>query len=98
MFAPTNPEVERIRALRVLRSLTEYSEAVNVFAPRSSQGERIRDQVETAELAANADRSNGPSIMRFFRAIKLNRRPVVDESVQRSAYSPRYVTPSGSLR
>jgi hypothetical protein len=89
MLAPINPELERIRAQAILRALTEYSEASTLFAPRSSQGERNCDQVETAELAANANRNNGQSIMRFFKAIKLNRRPMVDEAAQRSAYSPR---------
>lgn len=88
MFAPTNPENERIRAQSILRSFTEYEEAVNLFVPTSSQGEQNCDQVETA-VVANAHRNYGQSIMRVFKAIKLNRRPVVDESVQRPAYSPR---------
>jgi hypothetical protein len=92
MIGPINPEGERIRAQAILRSFTEYREAVNMFAPMSPQGERIRDQVETAELAANANRNNRRSIMQVFKAIKLNRRPVVDESVQQLAYSPRQVT------
>jgi len=95
MFTPINPEGERIRAQSILRSFTEYREAVNLFAPTGPQDERTRDQVETAELAANANRNNDQSIMRIFKAIKLNRRPVVDESVQQPAYSPRQVTSSG---
>jgi hypothetical protein len=95
MFAPINPEGERIRAQAILRSFTEYREAVNLFAPMSPQGERIRAQGETAELAANANRNNRRSIMQVFKAIKLYRRPVVDESVQQLAYSPRQVTTSG---
>jgi hypothetical protein len=88
MFAPTNPEREQIRAQAILRSFTEYREAVNLFDP---QGER-------AERAANADRNNVQSIMRFFKAIKLSRRPVVDEPVQQSAYSARQVTTTGCSR
>jgi hypothetical protein len=91
MFSPTNPEAERIRAKAILRSFTEYKEAVDLFAPMSSHG----DQGETAELAANANRNNGQSIVRIFKAIKLNRRPVVNESVQQLAYSPRQVRTSG---
>jgi hypothetical protein len=76
-----NPEGERIRAQAVLRSLTEYQEAVNLFTPRSSQ-------VETAEPAATINRPKGQFILRVFKAITLNRRPV-----QRPTYSPRQVTP-----
>jgi hypothetical protein len=88
MFAPTNPEREEMRAQAILRSFTEYREAVDLFAP----------QGETAECAAPANRNNGQSITRFFKAIKLNRRPMVDEPVQQSAYSPRQVTTSDCSR
>jgi hypothetical protein len=98
MFAPINPEVERIRAKAILRSFTEYREAVNMFAPMSPQGERACDQVETAELAANVNRNNGRSIMRVFKTIKLNRRPMVDGPVQQPAYSPRQVNTSDCSR
>ncbi len=92
---PINPEGERIRAQAVLRSFTEYKEAVNLFAPKSAQGEQNCDQAETAELAANANRNQGQSIMRVFKTIKLHRRPFAGASVQQPAYSPRQVTPSG---
>jgi hypothetical protein len=95
MFAPINPQGEEIRAQAILRSFTEYREAVNLFAPRSPQGEEIRAQVETAELAANANRNNGQSIMQVFKAIKLNRHPVVDEPVQHPVCSPRQISTSG---
>ncbi len=95
MFGSMNPEGERIRAKAILRSFTEYREAVELFGPRSPQGEQVRDQVEIAEVAAHANRNNRRSITQVFKAIKLNRRPVVDESVQQRAYSPRQVTPSG---
>ncbi|MBI5961817.1 MAG: hypothetical protein HY866_23975 [Chloroflexi bacterium] len=95
MLAPINPEGERIRAQAILRSFTDYREAVNLFAPMSPQDERISDQVETAKVAANANHNKRRSIMQVFKAIKLNRRPVVDESVQPLAYSPRQVTTSG---
>lgn len=88
MIVPINPEGERIRAQAILRSFTEYDEAVDLFAPTSSQP-------KTTEPAARAKRSNGQLIMRVFKAIKRNRRPVVDESVQRPAYLPRQVTSSG---
>jgi hypothetical protein len=90
-----NPEGERIRAQAILRSFTEYNEVVELFAPMSSHGGRVCEQVETAELAANTNRNNRRSIMQVFKAIKLNRRPVVDESVQQLAYSPRQATTSG---
>ncbi len=85
MIAPINPEGERIRAQAILRSFTEYKEAVELFAPRGSQ-------VETAELAAQASRHNGQFIRRILKAIKLNRQSMVDKSVQQPAYSPRQVT------
>jgi hypothetical protein len=88
MLTSINPQGEEIRAQAVLSSLTDYKKAVDLFAPRSPQ-------VETAELAANANRNNGQSIMRVFKAIRLNRRPVVDESAQQPAYSPQHVTTSG---
>lgn len=86
MFTPTNPEAERIRAEAILRSFTDYNEAVKLFAPTGLQAEK-------AEL--EADRSNRRSIVQVFKAIKLNRRRVVDASVQQFAYSPRQVTTSG---
>jgi hypothetical protein len=64
MFAPINPEGERIRAQAILRTFTEYENAVDMFAPMSPQG-------ETAEPAANVTHHNGWSIMRVFSAIKL---------------------------
>ena len=88
MFTPINPEGERIRAQAILRSFTEYDKAVELFAPRSSQA-------ETTEPAAHAKRGNGQFIMRVFKAIKRDRRPVVDKAVQKPAYSPRQVTTSG---
>ena len=95
MFAPINPETERIRAQAVLRSFTEQREAVNLFARKSPQGNCVRDQVETAELASNANHNDGWSIVRAFKAIKLNRHAVADKSVEQPAYSPRQATTSG---
>lgn len=90
MVVPINPEGERIRAQAILRSFTEYDEAVELFAPKGPQVETT----EPAELAANANRSTGPFFARIFKAIKRDRR-VADESVQKPAYSPRQVTTSG---
>jgi hypothetical protein len=92
MFTPMNPEGERIRAEAILRSFTEYNEAVNLFAPKTAEGEQNCAEVETA---ANVNRTNRRSIMQAFKAIMLNRRSVVGESVQQLAYSPRQVTTSG---
>ncbi len=89
MSAQINPEVERMRAQSILRSFTDYNEAVELLTPARRQGEQDCDQAETTELAAPAHRS---SILRIFR---LNRRPAADEAVQQPAYSPRRVTPSG---
>lgn len=88
MFTPINPQGEEMRAQAIVDSLTDYNKAVKVFAPRNAQG-------ETAEREANANRSYGESIMRVFQAIKLNRRPVVDEPVQQPIGSPRQVTTTG---
>jgi hypothetical protein len=71
MLASVNPEYERIRAQAILRSFTEFDKAVNLFAPTVPQGEHPCAQVEVNRSAANAD---GISIMRFFKAIRLNRR------------------------
>ncbi|MBN2305445.1 MAG: hypothetical protein JXQ72_13250 [Anaerolineae bacterium] len=95
MFSPTNPKNEEIRAQAILSSLTDYEKAVEVFAPRNRRGEQICDEVETVELTAHAHRNNGRSIAGVFKAIKLNRRPVVDEPVQPPVRSPRQVITSG---
>ena len=83
MIAPINPHGEEIRAQRILNSLTEYRKVIDTFGPMSPQGEQIRAQEETAEFAPKANHNIGQSIMRVFKAIKLNRYPVVDETVQR---------------
>lgn len=82
MLTPINPQSEEIRAQAILSSLTDHKKAVNLLAP----------QADKTEPAANANGSNGRSIMRLFKAIRLNRRPAVDDSVQQPAYSPRQVT------
>lgn len=88
-----NPENERIRAQSILRSFTEYEEAVKLFAP--DQGDQNRNEAKTAEPAANANPNNGWSVTRVFNAIKRNRRPVVEASVRQTTSSPRQVTTSG---
>lgn len=75
-----NPEGERIRAQAILRSFTEYNEAVELFARPESDCE----QVETVKLSAN--RQSGNFIMRVVNAIKLNRRHGVDHPVPSPAY------------
>jgi hypothetical protein len=88
MVAQINPELERMRAQSILRSFTEYKEAVDLFAPASTE-------VESAEPA----RRHGRSIMRVINAIRLNRRHVVGKSVQQPVYSPRpAITPSDCAR
>jgi hypothetical protein len=78
MFTPINPEGERIRAQAILRTFTEYENAVDTFAPTGPQG-------ETAEPAANVTRNNGRSIMRIFNAIKLKSRTLLSGLTQSQA-------------
>jgi hypothetical protein len=75
-----NPENERIRAQAILRSLTDYQEAVELFNPTHSQA-------KTVEPAAHASRSR--SILRIFKTRK--HRP----AVQQPAYSPQPVVVPG---
>jgi hypothetical protein len=72
---PINPEGERIRAQAILRSFTEYENAVDLFAQKSPQS-------ETAEPAANANHNNGRSIMRILKAIKLRSRTLLSGLTQ----------------
>jgi hypothetical protein len=86
MISQINPEAERIRAEAMLRSFTDYEAAVDLFVPHGSQN-------GTAELEAAANSNNSQSpVMRVLKALKLNRRPVVNESVQQPAYAARQVT------
>lgn len=80
MFTPTNPHQEQIRAQAMLSSFTEHKKAADLFAPMSLQD-------GTAELAVQAPRNQGKSILQIFKALKLNRRPVVVEAVQDTVYS-----------
>ncbi|HEX3049774.1 MAG TPA: hypothetical protein VHP83_03890 [Aggregatilineaceae bacterium] len=84
MSGAINPEIERIRAQAILRSFTDYQEAVELFAP-----------TRTDDCADANNRHTRRSIMRVFQALKLNRRPVVEEPVQQPAYSSQPVTTSG---
>lgn len=88
MITPINPQGEQIRAQAILSSLTEYEKAVDLFGP-------VNPQDATAEPTAHATRNNRWSIMQIFKALKLNRRPIVHEPVQDPGYSPRQVTSGG---
>ena len=89
MFAPINPENERIRAQSILRSFTEQNEAVELFTAPRSQSEQPCEPVETVKLAAKSNRKSGGSVLRVFKAIKLNRPAVSDEPGQQPAFSHR---------
>ncbi|HML23503.1 MAG TPA: hypothetical protein PKD09_17740 [Aggregatilinea sp.] len=88
MFAPTNPENERIRAQSILRSFTEYDEAVELFAPKSAQS-------EVTEPAATTTQNNEHLMTRVFNAVKRERRSGTAGAAQQPVYSPRRVTTTG---
>jgi hypothetical protein len=67
---PVNPEGERIRAQSILRSFTEYENAVDTFASMSR---------ETAAPAARSNRNVGWSITRVFKAIELKSRAILSD-------------------
>lgn len=88
MSASINPQNEERRAQAMLSSLTQYEKAADLFAPRNSQG-------EMAQSAARDNRHYGEFFMRVMSAIKLTRRPVVDEPLQHSVSAPRQATTAG---
>lgn len=75
MFAPTNPENETRRAEAILRSFTEYEEAVHLFA-----GDQNYDQFELVERAPKGKRTTQVS-----KAVKPDRQPSVAERRQQPA-------------
>lgn len=85
MFAPINPQNEERRAQAIVDSLTDRNQAAAIFASRNAQS-------KASERSATANRNYGQMIVRAFKALKPNRRPVVDEPVQRPVGSPRQVT------
>lgn len=93
MNALINPEHERIRAQAILRSFTDYDEAVELFAPARARREQDCDQVEVAGRATHGSRNEGQFVMRVLKAFKPNRHTAAGESAQQSAL--RQVTTSG---
>lgn len=69
MHPAINPELERIRAESMIRSLTEQENVEEMFS-------LMRTQSQTAQPAARANRNIGRSIIAFFKSIRL-KNPVV---------------------
>lgn len=88
MLAPINPQHEQIRAQRVVDSLTDYNQAVDVLAPAHTQR-------PAAEPADDANRHVGQTVARVFNAIKRNGRAKADAPAREPARSTQQVTTSG---